>query len=173
MQLMHNAHVPKLAKIVRLLGGFDPLAPSQTMMLSLDREEIAVVGMDTTPHPEPDLIPDMDDPGHTFKLLCIEQMRISDERLIVEVRLDATINGDVISERTWTFGVPLDDLETEHWLVWGTEVQILYGRTYLEYAHTDDETARRLAEEAAEWDKSVLIVDRCLAMAERQAVGTE
>jgi hypothetical protein len=166
---MHTANVPKVAEIVKLLGGFEPLRGSSgiggaTYVISLDKE-VVLMPDDFRPGVT---FPDVDDPDHTWKALHITLMWVKPDYYDVEVGLAAKFNGDVFYESQLTFHVPKEGWEDGRWPVHGLLVQVpgMFGHRTM--ADEGEDQAVEIAQYATESDQSILKAG-CLDLARKYA----
>jgi hypothetical protein len=172
---MYKASVPKLARIVGLLGGWDPIledgrAMGAAYVISLDKDVILTPDDDRDDDTEI-AFPRDDDPGHTFKALHITMMWEDERDWHVDVGLWGRAGGpmgDPYAERTWEFRVPKEGWAEGEWSVYGTLVQAAFVGSWRETADHGERTAKELAADATGFDRENLIVDGCLRLVEKE-----
>jgi hypothetical protein len=175
--VMQTASVPKLAEIVKLLGGWGPILDDGRAMgagyvLSLDKGVILIPDDDESDDEHDDkeeiVFPEDGSPGHTFKSLQINMIWEDELHWHIEVGLWGRTRGsmgDPYSERNWEFRVPKEGWESGRWYVYGTAVTAPFLGQWRETADQGAEKARELASDASGFDRENLIVDGCLALA--------
>jgi hypothetical protein len=169
------AHVPKLARIIELLGGLDLAYWNHIeFVISLDGEEILGPWDFDCGCPEHVRererigYPDLHDENHTFKALHFTLITSGDDFMEVEIALTARVHGEPFAERGWCFQVPSEGWESGRWLVEATCTQQPYLPAEHQVAWESEEEARQLAEEATAFDREDPVVAGALRLVEKQ-----
>jgi hypothetical protein len=178
---MQKASVPKLARIVELLGGFKPLISVDELTggryecswaISLNKGVILKLAPDEDPEWPQDgyeiVWPDINSPGHRFKSLHITLENLDEEQFYISVSLEGCVGDMPFTALRWMFDVPRIGWAAGEWYVAGTEANIPGLKTLWASAEDGDRDAREIAEEATEFDRENPIVSLCLVLVEEK-----
>jgi hypothetical protein len=171
---MWKASVPKLAKIVQLLGGFDALEPGgYGYVISLDKERVlrpadcrALEQAGRRERREV-MCPDIDGEEHTFLPLHLTKFADGDDYDVVWVELVGMVGPDRFSESRYVFRVPKVGWESGEWGAYGLEVQVPYLGGHYTTADDGDDQAQEIARAASGFDRESIVVALCLRLAEK------
>jgi hypothetical protein len=170
---MSKASVPKLAKIVELLGGFESLEPGQSFIISLDKDRILRPVSGYTSDELAIAFPGDMDVDHCFKPLHITLFWEHEDTYSVHVHLDARVgkrdeHGDIYHDVLYDFTVPKESWASGEWDVRARQIDVPFLRSFYEQADSSDAKARELASEATQFDRESIIVDGCLRLIEKE-----
>jgi hypothetical protein len=177
------AHVPKLARIIKLLGGWylSSLYSRIEFVINLDKgvilgpQDFDCSCSEHARERERIGYPDAHDEDYTFPALHIavtysmdDDEDIKGDDMDIEVALTARIGEEEFCERCLGFYVPEEGWEDGRWRVYGASTQQPYLPAVHDCGGDSEEIARQLVEEATAFDRENPVVDGALCLIEKQ-----
>jgi hypothetical protein len=162
--------VPKLAEIVRRLGGFDAIEPSNSYCINLDRKQIYRPQDHRNDYDEDgnrvaeyfEFFPDIDGEGYRWPTLIITLFWRNETYQVVLVGLGAKVNGDIFHESEWKFHVPFQGWESGQWQIYSLSSQVPFMFGIHQRSQDGEEVARELVADCEGFDRESLLLNSCL-----------